>query len=177
MLGIYQDVQERVYQEIKEVCSGDRLEYEHLSKLPYLTMVLKETMRLYPIGPFIGRYTTSDIQLPSCTIPADVSVLVSCYHINRDPKQWGPKADEFNPDNFLPENMSKRHPSSFATFSIGSRNCIGYRYAMMTMKIIVADALLAYKLNSSLKPEEFRHELDITLKLSNKFLISVAKRE
>lgn len=65
MLAIHQDVQERVHEEILQVCPGrDQLvSIENVRALPYVEMVCKETMRLYPIGPMLGRRSTHEVKL------------------------------------------------------------------------------------------------------------------
>lgn len=62
---MYQDVQERVFQEIKaahadQYCDTDA---EAMTKLPYLEMVIRETMRVLPVGPFLGRETLADVKI------------------------------------------------------------------------------------------------------------------
>lgn len=50
MLAIHQDVQEKVYKEIWDIFgNSDRdITISDLSKLKYLEMVIKETLRLFP---------------------------------------------------------------------------------------------------------------------------------
>lgn len=55
--------QDKVRDEIKEVLGDDDLQIDHLSELKYTEMVIKETLRLYPIAPMMVRQTTGDIDL------------------------------------------------------------------------------------------------------------------
>lgn len=100
------------------------IDLSDLSKLTYLDMCLKESMRLFPIAPFIFRDTNEEFQLEKLTIPENVTVALSIYHAHRNPEFWK-KPNEFFPDHFLPEAVSKRHPFAFLPFSAGPRKCIG----------------------------------------------------
>lgn len=60
-------------------------------------------------------------------VPAGVDIIIPIYHLHRDPKYWGPNADNFDPENFSEEKNANRHPCSFIPFSYGPRNCIGER--------------------------------------------------
>lgn len=48
----------------------------------------------------------------NCTVPKDTVIIMSVYYLQRNKDVWGPNADMFNPDNFLPEKMATRHPYS-----------------------------------------------------------------
>ncbi|KOB57388.1 Uncharacterized protein OBRU01_24696, partial [Operophtera brumata] len=109
LLGKYPEIQEKVYQELREVFGDtDRpLEKEDLMKLRYLDRVVKESLRLFPPVPFIIRKVLEDTKLPSGrTMPAGSGIAVSIWGLHRDPKYWGPDAEHFDPDRFLPERFN-----------------------------------------------------------------------
>ena len=58
------------------------------------------------------------------TVPEGVTVLLFTSALHRD-ERWFPDPDLFDPDRFLPENSTHRHPFSYIPFSAGLRNCIG----------------------------------------------------
>lgn len=57
-------------------------------------------------------------------LPAGIFVYVMIYDLHHNPKYW-PDPEKYDPDRFLPENSTNRHPFSYIPFSAGSRNCIG----------------------------------------------------
>lgn len=65
MLGIHQDVQDKVLEEISLLfeTKDEEVDQDKLNKMPYIEMVIKETMRLFPILAFTARTATSDVQL------------------------------------------------------------------------------------------------------------------
>ena len=67
MLAMYPDVQQKVYEEVQSVfITDDPMEYvdfEAISKLNYMEQVIRETMRLFPIGPIIGRKTIGEVKI------------------------------------------------------------------------------------------------------------------
>lgn len=104
MLGIHQDVQQRLFEEISS--SG--------SDSSYLEAVIKETMRLYPAIPIIAREATEEVEIDSFLIPKGTVLVMSLYSMQRDEKYWGSDANLFRPERFLEE---LQHPKAFAPFS------------------------------------------------------------
>lgn len=68
---MHPDIQERVVDELRSIFESKEQEatLELISKLDYLSMVINETLRLFPITPLIGREARSDIQLDKFEIP------------------------------------------------------------------------------------------------------------
>ncbi|KOB70436.1 Cytochrome CYP341A13 [Operophtera brumata] len=88
-----------------------------------LKLVVKESLRLFPPVPFIIRKVLEDTKLRR-TMPAGSGIVVSIWGLHRDPKYWGPDAEHFDPDRFLPERFNVP-PCSYMPFSSGPRNCLG----------------------------------------------------
>ncbi|OCT84978.1 cytochrome P450 4B1 [Xenopus laevis] len=139
--------QQKCREEIRELL-GDRetMEWDDLGQIPYTTMCIKESLRLYPPVPGIGRRLSKPITFcDGRSLPEGAGIIVSIYSINRSPSLWK-DPEVFDPLRFSPENSDNRHPHAFIPFSAGPRNCIGQNFAMNEMKVAVALTLQRYEL-------------------------------
>lgn len=170
LIAMFPEVQAKVYKEIEYVDSlmddGSDMTIEMANKLKYMGQVIKESLRLFSSSTIIGRYTTGDVQLKTrnIVIPKDVFVVLGISMLHRDPKIWGPDAHKFNPDNFLPQNLENRHPFGFCAFSGGPKNCVGLKFANLSMKMIIYKMLKAYRIETDEKFEDIRCEFHLLMK-------------
>uniref|UniRef100_A0A182Q421 Uncharacterized protein n=1 Tax=Anopheles farauti TaxID=69004 RepID=A0A182Q421_9DIPT len=175
-LGMYPDWQEKVYQEIMEVAPSGPISYEDLSKLTYMEMFLKETMRLIPITGLIARVPVKELETRGVTIPSGAIVLIPFLKIHRDKTIWGPDAEVFNPENFLPDRCAQRHPYAFIPFSQGPRNCVGMKYGWISMKILLCHVVRQYRVATDIKLADIKLSLSLVMKLNKKHLIRLEPR-
>ncbi|VEN59018.1 unnamed protein product [Callosobruchus maculatus] len=168
VLGVLQDVQQKVYEEMIDAIGPDEIVCPlHLRKLHYTERVIKETLRMFSIATFFSRHVTEDLDLGDLVIPkgANVGFAVSRMHSN---EAYWPDPTKFDPDRFLPENAAKRHPFAYLPFSAGPRNCIGWRYAMMSMKTILANIVRNVRIFSEYKSlEEIELKMSVLLRLKH----------
>ncbi|XP_072535848.1 cytochrome P450 4T8 [Salminus brasiliensis] len=137
--------QEKCRVEIQQALEGkDSMDWEDLSKIPYTTMCIKESLRLYPPVPGMARKLSKPMTFfDGRIVPEGYIVGTSVYGIHRNATVWE-NPHVFDPLRFLPENTAKRSPHAFVPFSAGPRNCIGQNFAMNEMKVVVALALKKY---------------------------------
>jgi len=102
----------------------------------YLECCIKETLRLYPSVPAVMRCLTDDIQIGDYLIPAGTSVALMLYGMHRSPQVFE-DPDEFKPERFFRENRHQ-NPFSYLPFSAGVRNCIGQKYGMLELKVVLS---------------------------------------
>ncbi|XP_015179309.1 PREDICTED: cytochrome P450 4C1-like [Polistes dominula] len=148
--------------EVRSIMQDDNFTMSSLSNLSYLNRCLKESMRLYPSVHVIFRKIFRDLQLKHYLIPSGTIVGVNIYSVHRNPKYW-PNPNVFDPDRFLPENSTGRHPYSFIPFSAGRRICIGQNFAMHELRLIVAFILYHFELEPVDELDDVTFAADITL--------------
>uniref|UniRef100_A0A0A9ZFK0 Cytochrome P450 4C1 n=1 Tax=Lygus hesperus TaxID=30085 RepID=A0A0A9ZFK0_LYGHE len=149
-LGQNQDIQEFAYQEQFEIFGKESREttLADIQNMNYLERFIKECLRLYPPVPYLSRRLTEDLHLKDLpTIVAGTNVTVMPYYVHRNPK-WFPDPEKFDPDRFLPEECAMRHPFAYIPFSAGPRNCIGQKFAMMELKVLLSTLIRFAKVES-----------------------------
>nr|XP_018913697.1 PREDICTED: cytochrome P450 4c3-like isoform X2 [Bemisia tabaci] len=162
LLALYPDIQERAYQEIKENCVEGEVRLSDLSKFVYTEMIIKETLRHFG-PPMAGRYITEDLQVDDkMTIPAGMNIFICLHELHHDPKYWQ-RPGEFYPDHFSPANEKARPKGAFSPFMGGPRVCPGSKYAMRSMKFLVASTLSQYKFSTDEKPADDLRDMDYRL--------------
>ncbi|CAN7937578.1 unnamed protein product, partial [Ixodes hexagonus] len=127
LLGLYKGVQDKVHQELDAIFGGDRdrpATLEDLKQMKYLECVIKESHRLYPPVPIMGRCVDEEIEIDGYRIPPGTTLALFIYSLHRD-KRWFPEPEEFRPERFFPENCVGRPAYAYVPFSAGPRNCIG----------------------------------------------------
>ncbi|XP_073828615.1 uncharacterized protein [Musca autumnalis] len=150
LIARHSEVQNRLFEEIKQIIGNDPnkvLTYRDLQEMKYLECVIKESLRLYPPVPAIGREITEDIALGDVVLPAKTNVILSFSLIMRDPDNYS-DPDTFKPERFLADGECgpQTNPFVYTPFSAGPRNCIGQRFAMLEMKAVITKMLLHFEL-------------------------------
>lgn len=131
------EVRERLHAEAVEVL-GDRLpEYDDLRRLRYTTMVLMESMRLYPPVWILPRIAQAPDVIGGYRVPARADVLVCPYALHRHPDFW-PDPDRFDPERFAPERAADRPRYAYLPFGAGPRVCVGSNLGLMESAFVLA---------------------------------------
>ncbi|XP_066154603.1 cytochrome P450 4g15-like isoform X2 [Euwallacea fornicatus] len=180
-MAAHPDIQDKVMQELNEIFQGsDRpATFADTLEMKYLERCLLETLRLFPPVPIIARQLQQEIKLVSDTniiLPAGATIIVAQFGVHRL-EEYYPEPTKFNPDNFLPERAAARHYYSFIPFSAGPRSCVGRKYAMLKLKILLSTILRNYKITSNLKEDDYKLQGDIILKREDGFRISLEPRK
>ncbi|CAG7825768.1 unnamed protein product [Allacma fusca] len=148
-LAINPDIQEKLYQEVKEAVENNNGEfsYDVINKLEYLDCVIQESLRKYPPVDRTDRKCSRPYKLPDSDVVLPVGSLVTLpiYAVHHDPKYW-PNPEKFDPERFTKENSISRHSCAFTPFGHGPRNCIGNRFALTEGKAAIAHIILKFEL-------------------------------
>ncbi|XP_056662450.1 cytochrome P450 3A4-like isoform X4 [Monodelphis domestica] len=158
-------IQEKLQKEIDAFLPNkEAVTYDALVQMEYLDMVINENLRLYPITGRIERIAKKPVELNGLMIPKGTVVMAPPYVLHRDPEYW-PEPEEFRPERFSKENKESINPYVYLPFGVGPRNCLGMRFALMSMKVAVSRLLQEF----SFRPCK---ETQIPLKLSYRPLLA-----
>jgi cytochrome P450 len=146
LLSWYPDVRRRAQEEVDQVLGDRTPTAEDVARLPYLGMILSESLRLYPPAWAIPRRPLADDEIRGYRIPAGCTVLVSPYVTHRHPDFWD-NPEGFDPERFTPAVVKDRHRFAYFPFGGGPRMCIGNNFALMEATLAAAMILQRYEIN------------------------------
>ena len=155
LLGQNIKEQNKLIEEIDEVfpSSSFFVSSENLRSLPYMEMVIKESLRMFPPVSMIARRISETTVLDGNKLPAGTNCSIMIFAIHRNPEFWK-NPTHFDPERFNLENSSKRHPFAFIPFSAGPRNCLGQKFSMNEQKVILSKFFKKFTVSTSVKEED-----------------------
>ena len=145
LLSQHPEIERRLHAEVDQVLAGRRATLSDIPRLVYTKMVISEALRLYPPVWLLPRRTINRDRLYRHTIPANSDVLVCVYTIHRHPQFWD-NAERFDPQRFAPDQDATRDSCAYLPFGAGPRTCLGSRFGMMEVVLMVATIAQRFRL-------------------------------
>ncbi|KAJ1409909.1 Cytochrome P450 [Sesbania bispinosa] len=141
-------VMEKARQEIDSVTEKSRLIQESdLPTLPYLQAIVKESLRIHPTTPLIGRKSFESRNVCGYEIPAKSSLFVNLWSMGRDPNLWEDPL-EFIPERFMSEDNQvdvRGQHFQLMPFGTGRRVCPGASLALLVVPTILAAMIQCFE--------------------------------
>ncbi|XP_054548700.1 thromboxane-A synthase [Talpa occidentalis] len=142
LLATHPECQEKLLREV------DRFNQKHPAPeycslqedLPYLDMVIAETLRMYPPAFRFTREAAQDCEVLGQRIPAGAVVETAVGALHHDPEHW-PRPEVFDPERFTAEAQQRRRPFTYLPFGAGPRSCLGVRLGLLEVKLTLLHVL------------------------------------
>ena len=135
------EVREKLLKELESI--GSDPDPTEIARLPYLTAICSESLRIYPIVLFsFARIVKSPIEIMGYKFEPG-TVLTACVYLTHHREDIYPDSKSFKPERFLERQFS---PYEFIPFGGGSRRCIGWALALLEMKLVLATVLSRYEM-------------------------------
>ncbi|KDQ18788.1 hypothetical protein BOTBODRAFT_52044 [Botryobasidium botryosum FD-172 SS1] len=180
-LAKHPDVQTRLREEIRAqekiiALRGDTdFGVEDYDDMPYLKVVVKEGLRMYPPIPNAFRMTGKDDVIPlskplktttgeyitELPVPKGVRIITSIPAYNQDPDIWGPDAHVFNPERWFDETEKRASVgvySNLLSFSGGVRFCPGYKFALVQLNTFLVELVRNFEFSPTEDLKRIRME-------------------
>uniref|UniRef100_A0A671R9Q2 Cytochrome P450 3A n=1 Tax=Sinocyclocheilus anshuiensis TaxID=1608454 RepID=A0A671R9Q2_9TELE len=116
------------------------VDYEAVMNMEYLDAALNESLRLFPIVGRLERVCKKTVDINGLLIPKDMVVMIPTFALHRDPDYWS-NPESFKPERFTKGNKESIDPYMYMPFGLGPRNCIGMRFAQVSMKLAIVEIL------------------------------------
>ncbi|EEE67682.1 hypothetical protein OsJ_25331 [Oryza sativa Japonica Group] len=168
-LALYPNLQCQLHSEIVSGHSeSSELKIDDVLRMKFLLATVCESARLLPAGPLLQRCSLQqDVNLnSSITIPAGAILVIPLHLVQMEASTWGNDACQFNPNRFLKkeinfeEILAAAHKGSnginlftdecdktesFLPFGSGSRACVGQKFAVLGIAMLIASLLRSYE--------------------------------
>lgn len=137
LLSRHPEVASRLRAEVVETLADRTPGYEDLAHLPYTSMVVKETMRLYPAVWALPRRALAADEIDGYHVPAGADIMISPYTLHRHPGFWT-EPDRFRPERFAADAPALAHRYAYIPFGAGPRVCVGSHLGLLEATLVTA---------------------------------------
>ncbi|XP_027162852.1 premnaspirodiene oxygenase-like [Coffea eugenioides] len=156
------NVMAKAQNEIRKAFMGMKtIEETDVENLPYLKLVIKETLRLHPPIPLlVPRECREECEIDGYVIPIKTRVMINAWAIGRDPKYWD-DAESFKPERY--ENSPVDFTGNnfeYLPFGAGRRICPVISFGLANVELPLA--LLLYHFDWKLPIGLNYDDLDMT---------------
>ncbi|CAN6713649.1 unnamed protein product [Malus baccata var. baccata] len=151
LLALHTNWQEEARKEVIELFGKQTPNLDGITKLKTMSMILNESLRLYPPVAGFSRKVEREVRLGNVIVPANVGLVISNISFHHDRRIWGQDAQLFKPERFA-EGVAKatnNNIGAFVPFGIGPRSCVGLNFAINEAKIAVSMILQRYSFTLS----------------------------
>lgn len=144
LTALHRTAYERLRDEAAEVMRRGVNGIESLEEAPWSRAIAREALRLYPPAYWIGRTAIADDRIGEYDVPRGTNIVINIYGMHRHPWYW-PNPDAFEPERMLnPEAWDPRR-FVFLPFGVGPRSCIGSRFSLYEMQIVLLSFAHAFE--------------------------------
>lgn len=147
-LSLNTELQGMVRQEIKTVTQANegKLTYGAVMDMKLLDKCVNETFRKYPPATSHIRLCTETYKVPNSnfSIAKGTTIFIPVYGIHMDPEYY-PNPEDFDPERFSDQNLSKRPLDSWMPFGLGPRKCLAYQFGLLEIKAALVTLLQRYR--------------------------------
>ncbi|EJD04651.1 cytochrome P450 oxidoreductase OrdA-like protein [Fomitiporia mediterranea MF3/22] len=179
---------QKLREELDEVLGSEDPTLEDLGKMPYLTAVMRETLRLSPTAPARSVAPLQDAELiggdgdpanPSnrrYAVKKDQLVVVHAITSMRDPLVWGDDAESFRPERMLDGKFESLPEQAWQPFGYGMRACIGRAFAWQEAMLVLACVFSQFDLFFEDSGYSLEIKQALTIKPKDMFVRAVPRR-
>lgn len=162
LLAQHPDLQEQLRAELH--AAGPTLTVEAIEPLELLSQVVDESLRLYPPVPTTAREALEEDVILGYRIEPKTTIIIPTWALHRDPRYFGAEVENFLPSRWTPAFRKNLPRSVFLPFGFGPRMCIGFRFAMQELKLILAMLLKHHRLSLPPDAAPLRLQMAITMR-------------
>ncbi|MFO0602708.1 MAG: cytochrome P450 [Polyangiales bacterium] len=166
--------EEKLVEEVDRVFGRDysyRPTWGDIERLDYTARVLKEALRLDPTAPGFVKFVQRDTVVAGrYAVEKGATLVTGLRALHRNKAYWGDDPERFDPDRFLPEAVAARHPHAYHPFGLGIRSCIGFQFALVEARMVLAMLYQRYRFRLAEPDYQLEHVQTLTTKPRDLFM-------
>ncbi|KAJ7953944.1 Cytochrome P450 [Quillaja saponaria] len=151
LLAVNTEWQEAARKEVVQLFGKEDPKTDELAKLKIMTMIINESVRLYPPISGFERKVAREVRLGKLILPANLQLTISNLVLHHDPLLWGEDVNIFKPERFSDgvSRATNNNAAAFFPFGMGPRACVGMNFAFNEAKIALSMILQRYSFTLS----------------------------